>query len=733
MSSHHGFWVRIVACILLISAASSGHAVAATLIDKQLLSGLQAGRAQRVIVQFKDTPGASIETGDQQRQRRQLLKSRVLDALTPAHVKDRRDFSELPSSSMTLLNPAALSRLLADPQVDAVYPDKLLHAHLAQSLPLIGQTAVSTIMGRQGAGVGIAVLDTGVDYTRAELGACTAPGQPAATCKVVATFEAAANDAALDASGHGTEVALVAVATAPQAKIIAVDVFNGNAAFTSDTLSGINWVINNRSTYNIGIINLSLGDGIEHTSACGNTDPFYSSVNSARNAGLIVVASSGNEGYANGVSSPACVSSAIAVGAVYDASVGNAGWNVTKYNTTTGTTSTTTCWDNPTAADMVTCFSDSSAQLDLLAPGANITLGNGQVVSGTSFAAPFVSGAAAVLRAQFPSETVSQIEARLINNGPSITDPRNGIIKRRLDLLAAQGPPSNDNFSAATALTGASGSVAAWNYNATAQAGEPAHAGQVASHSVWWTWTAPASGTLSLSTQGSNQDTVLAVYTGTSVSALSAVASNDDKGSGVTSSALSLGVVGGQVYRIAVDGKGGATGSVPLAWSYVNTPYNIDLSVILSSAVNAASVGDTVVVQAVIHNAGPQTTADANVAWTLPSGLSLLATPDGCTVVDANTLNCALPSLAPTAQTTLSLQLGAVGVGSQAVVASVGTSIPDTPSANNQSTLNITVQQAVANGGGPNGSGDVPLPPWVLGLLASALWGFQQCRRQAQA
>ena len=130
-------------------------------------------------------------------------------------------------------------------------------------------------------------------------------------------------------------------------------------------------------------------------------------------------------------------------------------------------------------------------------------------------------------------------------------------------------PPSNDAFAAATVIDGASGTRTATTVGATKEAGEPAHAGNGGGHSIWYSWTAPASGTLTVTTSGSSFNTLLGIYRGSSVTALTADASNDDEPPGglVTSRVSDLAVTAGTVYRFAVDGFGGATGSVNLTWN----------------------------------------------------------------------------------------------------------------------------------------------------------------------
>jgi len=131
---------------------------------------------------------------------------------------------------------------------------------------------------------------------------------------------------------------------------------------------------------------------------------------------------------------------------------------------------------------------------------------------------------------------------------------------------------SNDNFAQAQTLSGNSGSIANTNSGATKENGEPNHAGDRGGRSLWYSWTAPFSGPVLLTTLGSNFDTVLAVYTGTSVDALTPVGSNDDSpytdnlnGHPLTSS-LTLMAAAGTNYKIVVDGSGGRSGNFNMRW-----------------------------------------------------------------------------------------------------------------------------------------------------------------------
>lgn len=95
------------------------------------------------------------------------------------------------------------------------------------------------------------------------------------------------------------------------------------------------------------------------------------------------------------------------------------------------------------------------------------------------------------------------------------------------------------------------------------RSGEPAHAGNAAAKSVWWQWTAPQSGRVSIDTFGSAIDTVVAIYRGTTLSGLTAIAFNDEAG-GTHASAVSFYAGAGFTYCIAVDGYQGASGNIVL-------------------------------------------------------------------------------------------------------------------------------------------------------------------------
>lgn len=136
-------------------------------------------------------------------------------------------------------------------------------------------------------------------------------------------------------------------------------------------------------------------------------------------------------------------------------------------------------------------------------------------------------------------------------------------------LHSVEDAPANDHFTNAIVIAGSSGTNVADTTLASAEPGEPAHAGSEPLHSVWWQFTAPANGALSLDTGESPLplDTVLGVYTGSLVSSLTEIISNDDDPDQENRhSRVVLEVIQGVTYRIAVDGYDGATGFAVLRW-----------------------------------------------------------------------------------------------------------------------------------------------------------------------
>jgi hypothetical protein len=164
-----------------------------------------------------------------------------------------------------------------------------------------------------------------------------------------------------------------------------------------------------------------------------------------------------------------------------------------------------------------------------------------------------------------PVSTLFDVSTGIELGASSLVVVTNGIASSAVSVTITSGG-SNDAFASAQVISGISGSVAGNNVGATKETGEPNHGGNAGGHSVWYQWQAPASGTVTMDTVGSNFDTLLGVYTGSSVGALTTIAGNDDD-TGVLTSKVSFSAVNGTLYRIAVDGWGGTTGNITLNWN----------------------------------------------------------------------------------------------------------------------------------------------------------------------
>jgi hypothetical protein len=136
-----------------------------------------------------------------------------------------------------------------------------------------------------------------------------------------------------------------------------------------------------------------------------------------------------------------------------------------------------------------------------------------------------------------------------------------GLARARGGMRAAAAAP-------ASVVNGYSGNQVFSTYGAASERGEPVHCGVVGGASQWFTYTAPASGTLFISTEGSSFDTILAVYTGpgTSFSTLVKVDCDNNSGANGKTSKLDFPATAGTRYYIVVDGVGGATGTVRLKY-----------------------------------------------------------------------------------------------------------------------------------------------------------------------
>ena len=345
-----------------------------------------------------------------------------------------QDYQALPVQFVRVTSPQELARLRADPSVIGIGANREDTLDLTQSLPLIGQPAAQAA-GFTGAGTAVAVLDSGVDYTRSAFGSCSAPGP---TCKVIVAQDFAPDDGLVDdpaAGFHGTNVSGIVVGVAPGTKVLGLDVFNGLSSSTATQVNAINFVISNQATFNIRAINMSLGAAESfNTTPCNDPmDARVAAFANARAAGIIPVVASGNNRFANGsnhvgISRPACTPGAFPVGAVYDSNTGGHTWG--------GPNNDDECTDATSVADQITCFSQVWTNPMMLAPGAIITAA-GVTQGGTSQATPHVAGGVAVLFDASPGASITQVETALRNNGPNIFDSLVGQSFHRLFLPSA--------------------------------------------------------------------------------------------------------------------------------------------------------------------------------------------------------------------------------------------------------------------------------------------------------
>jgi subtilisin family serine protease len=384
------------------------------------------------------------------RVRRLAVQKRLAEAMPASELHLRRSYGSFSMLAARVTRAAAIA-LANRSDVSWVSIDgirRLLDSPAQAAQQLIRSDTVHAL-GITGEGQAIAILDTGVDYGVADLGGGGFPN-----AKVVAGADLGDGDAdPMDCEGHGTSVAAVAAGpdgVAPGAKIVALKVARTASCDTardSDVLAAIDWAVTNREAYAIVAMNLSFGgapeDGQDY-GFCDDAFPQYAaSIETARAAGIVFVAAAGNDGLSNAIAAPACISSAVGVGAVYPGAEGDVAWQ--------SDSGGTLCADHSTTADTIVCFSNSASNLALYAPGAfwlAPTRGGAlELFHGTSAASPAVAGAVALLRQADPALSPTSLASLLRASGRPILDARNGLRVPRIDLLAALQMPA-DRFAA---------------------------------------------------------------------------------------------------------------------------------------------------------------------------------------------------------------------------------------------------------------------------------------------
>lgn len=340
------------------------------------------------------------------------------------------------------VTPAELERLRRDPRVKAVDIDTGGGGAMRQSVGVIGADSVRA-QGFDGTGITVAVLDTGIDRNNPDFAGRVAGEQCFCTnadgtgCCPNGQTQQSGVGAAQDEHGHGSHVAGIVAGgganapagVAPAAKIVAVRVMSRFNRFDSITqvFRGLQWILEQRP--DVRVINMSLGTSARFTvNDCNSAAAAFGMqpiVAALRNRGVLITASSGNNGALDGVTLPACMQDVLGIGATYD----------------TAGTFDYGCFDVASGPDHVTCFTNSTDAIDLLAPGAPITsvaLGGGErTFIGTSMAAPHVAGAIALLLQRNPTLKADQLEQILKLTGTPVVDVRNDKQFPRLDVAAA--------------------------------------------------------------------------------------------------------------------------------------------------------------------------------------------------------------------------------------------------------------------------------------------------------
>ena len=308
-----------------------------------------------------------------------------------------------------VLGEAGLAALSRHFNVIKVGLDGTGEAHLASSVPFInGDDAYD--LGFTGGGITVAVLDTGIDTDHDDLKDNLADG-------AYHFLGGGANQGpgAEDDHGHGTNVSGIITSkgdvaykgVAPDTDILTIKVLNSLAkGYISDFAAGVDYVVTHKNDYdNLCAINMSLGtNALYDECPCDDVDTdailLQAAIQAAEDVHIVTFASSGNSGSSTSMCAPACVSSAIAVAAVYDADYGrepDSGYYSTYYD------GFDDCCDNPTYGDLITCFSNRSGCNRLAGPGRRVAgpaMGGGVDSfgwTGTSQAAPHCTAVAALL------------------------------------------------------------------------------------------------------------------------------------------------------------------------------------------------------------------------------------------------------------------------------------------------------------------------------------------------
>jgi len=366
-------------------------------------------------------------------------------------VSSLRRFKFIPYLAMEV-DGAALEALASDPEVVSIEEDGVVKPVLVESISRIGAPHAWS-QGFAGSGQAIAIIDTGVDGSHPFLAgkvvseACYSESFcPGGVMESVGPGSGMSCPSRFSDCFHGTAMAGIAAGrgtdfsgVARDARIIAIQAFSQCGEDCIDSrdsawIQGLERVLELSAGFDIAAVNLSFGRWVADPKNCDTQSPSVKqAMDNLRAVGIAPIAAAGNEGSASSFNFPACISSAVSVGSTGDG-VGEA------------------------AEEAVSEFSNSAPSLDLLAPGSSITTsipgGDFATYNGTSLAVPHVAGAWAVLKAKAPHASVAELLSVLKTTGIPITDPRNGLVKPRIQVDAAlDGIIEEMPFSSGTHLT----------------------------------------------------------------------------------------------------------------------------------------------------------------------------------------------------------------------------------------------------------------------------------------
>ena len=252
----------------------------------------------------------------------------------------------------------------------------------------------------------------------------------------------------------------------------------------------------------------------------------------------------------------------------------------------------------------VSSFSSFGMKTNIFAPGtAVLSTVEGQLYDsydGTSMATPHVAGALALVWAQHPGENYRQVINRLHNGGSKASAYNNrSLTGAKLDVfasLSASVRPLNDDYAGRTRINSAEVELSPVMEGATLQSGEPSHPGNPTSGTIWYAWTPGRSTSSFIEVRGGDNVAMVAIYTGSSLTNLSLVASNYSPTSGYAKK-VEFTANSSTTYLVAValaNGKTPANTNVALKFSSPPVNDNFADAINMGSGYTADHVGSNI-------------------------------------------------------------------------------------------------------------------------------------------